>query len=350
VPSLLSRATFAVFATFAAFTAASAAKEPPPFVPVLKEDFPDPAVVAYQGEYIAYATNPPNASVNVQMALSKDLIHWELARDPAKPGKMLDAMPELGAWAKKGWTWAPEVIEAGGRWLLYYTAKDRKSELQCLGVATAADPHGPFRDVNGAPLVCQRDLGGTIDANAFRDADGKLYLYYKNDGNNPDFRKPTDIWVQRLAADGTALEGDPVALLRNDKPWEAHVIEAPSMVRTATGYTLLFSANHYGWETHQRLSPYAMGYATCSSPMGPCTDAADNPILYSYNDKKVGCLSGPGHQTVFRANNRNYIAFHAWSATKGCRLADRKRYLYIAPIGWTATGKPVIAPSLRAAN
>ena len=35
------------------------------------------------------------------------------------------------------------------------------------------------------PLVCQTALGGSIDPDPFRDSDGILYLYFKNDGNNP---------------------------------------------------------------------------------------------------------------------------------------------------------------------
>jgi beta-xylosidase len=348
-PAVLNLPVRLIGATLACAAAATqlGAADKPAFVPVLRQDFPDPHIVEHEGAFTAYATNPPGGQINVQMASSSDLVAWQSVRDPARPKALLDALPELGAWAKEGWTWAPEVIAVGGKWVLYYTARDRKSELQCLGVATASSPRGPFVDTRAEPLVCQRALGGTIDANAFQDADGKLYLYYKNDGNNPKARKPTDIWAQRLSADGTALDGDPVALLRNDKPWEAHVVEAPSMVRTPTGYTMLFSANHFGWESNQKLSPYAMGYALCRGPMGPCTDAPDNPILYSYSDSKAGCLSGPGHQTVFTGKGRSYIAFHAWSASAGCRKLDNRRYMYIAPLGWK-DGKPLIAPSLRA--
>ena len=256
-------------------------------------------------------------------------------------------MPVLAPWVKEGRTWAPEVIEIGGRWLLYYTAHYRKKDIQCVGVAAAADPRGPFRDISAEPLVCQADLGGTIDAHPFRDADGKLYLYYKNDGNNPRFRKPTHIWAQRLSPDGTAVTGQSAPLLRNDKPWEAHVIESPTMVRTPSGYTMLFSAHHYGWEKDQRLSAYAIGYATCTGPMGPCTDAPENPILYSYRDKEAGCLSGPGHQTIFQIAGRSFLAFHAWAATPACRNKEDGRYMYIAPVRWDAAGKPVIARSLR---
>jgi beta-xylosidase len=339
---ILRLAALAATAALAASHLPAAAEEPS-FVPVLRENFPDPHIVEHRGEFLAYATNQ---GANVQMAVSRDLANWQILRGPG--GKPHDAMPKLGQWAKEGWTWAPEVLAHGGKWLLYYTAKDRKSDLQCLGVAVASDPRGPFVDARAEPLVCQRELGGTIDANAFRDADGKLYLYYKNDGNNPRVSKPTHIWGQPLSADGLSLVGTPVALLRNDKKWEAHVVEAPSMVRTKAGYTMLFSAHHFGWEADQRLSAYAMGYATCKGPLGPCTDAPENPILYSYNDKKLGCLSGPGHQTVFEARGRSFIAFHAWAATPGCRRLDAWRYMYISPLGWNGA-KPVIGPSLRPA-
>jgi beta-xylosidase len=229
--------------------------------------------------------------------------------------------------------------------VLHYTARDRRKNVQCIGVATASDPRGPFRDDRKEPLVCQTELGGTIDSHAFRDADGQLYLYYKNDGNA--VRKPTEIWAQRLTPDGTGLVGTPVSLgLKNDKPWEAHVIEAPTMVRRPGGYTMLYSAHHFGWEPDQRLSAYAMGYATCTSPMGPCTDAPENPILHSYRDSQAGCLSGPGHQSVFEAAGRQFIAFHAWAATSSCRKAEDARYFYIAPLSWR-DGKPVIGRSLR---
>jgi beta-xylosidase len=215
-----------------------------------------------------------------------------------------------------------------------------------VGVARAADPRGPFVSKAAKPLVCQRKLGGTIDPHAFRDRDGRLYLYYKNDGNHPDFRRRTDIYVQRLTPDGLSLTGKAAPLLRNDKPWEAHVIESPTMTREDGRYVLLFSANHFGWEDHQRLSPYAMGYAACEGPMGPCVDAPENPILSSYNTPDRGCLSGPGHQALFESRGRRYIVFHAHAALPGCRDANLGRYMYISPLSWEG-GKPRLGPSLR---
>lgn len=314
-----------------------------PFVPVYRTNFPDPFVVEHDGRYLAYATNAERDQANVQMAVSEDLVNWAPLRNG---GKLHDAMPVLPAWATRGWTWAPEVLEHEGRFLLFFTARETASGRQCTGVATSSDPLGPFTSDAAEPLVCQRELGGTIDASPFRDADGRLYLYYKADANAVG--KPTEIFVQPMTQDRLGLTGEPVALLGNDQPWEEHVIESPTMVRQGDDYVLFYSANHFGWEPHQRLSPYAMGYATCEGPMGPCTDAPENPILYSYTDRNAGCLSGPGHQAVFETKGRQYIVFHAHIARGGCQNAKKGRQMYIAPLGWR-DGKPVIGTSLRPA-
>ncbi|MEO8177111.1 MAG: glycoside hydrolase family 43 protein [Sphingomicrobium sp.] len=313
----------------------------PSFVPVYPHNFPDPFVLNNGGEFIAYATND---GINLPMLASRDLIHWAPVGDPASPTNLLDGMPILAPWVKPGFTWAPEVMKVGSRWLLYYTANHRKTDVQCIGVAVASDPRGPFRDTSAEPLVCQYKLGGTIDANPFRDADGKLYIYYKSDGNR--IRKGTGIWGQELAADGLSVVGPAVEISKDDQKWEMRVVEAPTMVRTPTGYTLLYSAGYYGWNAEDRLSPYAMGYAICSGPLGPCQDGPDNPIVHSFKEQEAGCLSGPGHQSVFEAGGRSYITFHAWAASSGCRKLEDQRYLYVAPVGWK-DGKPQIAPSLR---
>lgn len=318
---------------------AAASVTEPAFVPVLRENFPDAFVLPHGREFIAYSTND---GPNVPIATSADLVHWSFVKDAN--GKKRDALPRLGSWAKVGSTWAPEVLQLGDKYLLYYAASDHKKNLQCIGVAAAIDPFGPFADDRSEPLICQIDLGGSIDPDAFRDSDGKLYLYFKNDGNR--IGKHTSIWAQQLAPDGISLVGGPVELIHDDKPWEQRIVEAPTMVRSPVGYELFFSGAFFGWNNDQDRSPYGMGYASCSGPIGPCRKSPDNPILHSFYDRRVGCLSGPGHQSIFTVGVRSFMSFHAWAANSGCHKAEDKRYLYIAPIFWKA-GKPQIGVSLR---
>ncbi|MBA3512057.1 glycoside hydrolase family 43 protein [Sphingomonas sp.] len=317
----------------------AAAFAEPSFVPVYRNNFPDPHVVLHGGEFVAYATND---GINLPMLVSRDLVNWSPVADQA--GRRIDGMPALAPWVQEGRTWAPEVMKVGAKWLLYYTAHSRRRKMQCLGVASADHPKGPFRDQSTEPLVCQYDQGGTIDANPFRDSDGKLYVYYKSDGNAVG--KTTYIWGQRLSDDGLKVVGAAVPLIKDDAKWEWRLVEAPSMVRSPAGHQLFYSAAFYGWDPKERLSRYATGYATCAGPLGPCQDAPENPILNSFNERQAGCLSGPGHPGIFQVGARTFMAFHAWAATSGCRKADDKRYLYIAPLFWK-DGKPLLAPSLR---
>jgi beta-xylosidase len=314
------------------------------FRPVLTFDFPDPFIMPHGGGYVAFATNATELRANVQMASSPDLQRWTLME---KSGRLHDAMPRLPSWAEPGRTWAPEVMRIGAHYVLYFTARERKSGLQCVGVATSQQPIGPYTSQSPAPLMCQRDLGGTIDASPFRDRDGTLYLYYKNDGNNPSVLKPSQIWVQRLTPDGLSLTGASRPLIGNTLKWEWRVVESPAMTRAGDGsYVLFFSANHFGWENDQRLSNYAIGYAVCQGPEGPCAKAPENPVLKSYYGKSRGCLSGPGHQTVLETGGQQYLVFHAWSTTARCLRAGQRRYMYVAPLTWNGA-TPVIGSSLR---
>lgn len=257
--------------------------------PVYPYNFPDPFVLAVDGVYYAYATG--DATKHYQTLTSKDLVSWEEGPD---------AMPQFAAWVT-GDSWAPEVLRhSDGRYIMYYTAHSLELDKQCIGVATSDKPLGPYVDSRTAPLVCQVDEGGSIDANPFRNADGKLYLLWKNDGNCCGL--PTYIYSQRLSADGTKLTGKPVRLVQNDAAWEGPLVEAPTLWRRDNRYYLFFSANAYYDET------YAVGYAACKGPLGPCKDAPENPILST-----EGEAVGPGHQAMIELpGGKTYFIYHAW--------------------------------------
>lgn len=289
--------------------------------PVIRADFADPFILQVDDTYYAYATNA--AGKNVQSAQSTDLVKWQL---------LPDAMPSLAKWAKPGGSlvWAPEVIQIGDQFVLYYTARDKASNKQCVGVAVSAKPEGKFKDTNDSAFVCQSAEGGTIDASPFRDGD-QLYLYYKNDGNCCGI--PTYIYVQALSPDGLSLVGEPTQLIRNNGVWEGHVIEAPTMVKHDDKYYLFFSANNYAGVE------YAVGYATCETPLGPCEDAPENPILASQM-KQTPFVIGPGHQAILHIGDQDWIFYHAWEVVSGSRRGDR-RFMWLDRLNWV-DGKPVI--------
>jgi beta-xylosidase len=269
--------------------------------PVIHDDFPDPFILRAGDAYYAYATT--DGAQNLQLARSPDLVRWETLDDP---------LPKLAAWSS-GDTWAPEVLETPAGFVLYYTAhapdvmRPDGSGSQCITVAVANRPEGPFVDGSTKPLVCQAELGGSIDATPFIDADGTKYLIWKNDGNCCGL--PTRFSIQALTDDGLRLSGKPSDMgVVNDEPWEGDLIEAPTLILKDGVYFLFYSANGYDTEF------YAVGYATSKKVLGPYVDAPENPILASAWDRPVTSRArGPGHQSVVTAKDGQlWMAYHAW--------------------------------------
>jgi beta-xylosidase len=225
-----------------------------------------------------------------------------------------DALPALPRWSvlNAGYTWAPGVIQLGSNFMMYYVARDKAIDRQCIGVAISLDPAGAFTDLNDQALICQKDLGGSIDPYPYRDENGRLYLYWKNDGNCCGFE--IWLWVQELSPDGRSLIGEPTQLIKMDQGWERPLIENPAMVQHEDTYFLFYSGNW--WESHE----YAIGYAICETVTGPCHKPLNKP-WFEYNSE----VMGPGGEAFFTDTEGNlWMAYHAWTgANVGYTLGER---------------------------
>ena len=267
-------------------------------------DFADPFVLRVGGRYYGYSTNA--GAGDVQVITSTDLETWELV------GNALAGLPP---WAAPGATWAPAVLQRDGRYVAYYAAREKASQRQCISVALAASPTGPFVDLSAAPLVCQRGDGGSIDPSPFVDGDGRPYLLWKSEGLGS---APPTLWSQELSPDGLKLAGTAAALMTVDRDFEHGVVEAPSLLRAGSSYFLVYSAA--SWSSRS----YTTAYATCTGPRGPCTKPSDGRILRSGTR-----LAGPGGAEVFHdAGGAPWVAFHAYS--EPAVGYPSSRYLYVA--------------------
>ena len=252
-------------------------------------DFADPFVLSAGGVYYAYSTNA--GAGDIQVIRSPDLVNWELV------GNGLAGVPR---WASANATWAPAVLARGNGYVAYYSVRHAASQRQCISRAVSARPAGPFVDDSYGPLVCQAADGGSIDPSPFVDGDGRAHLLWKSEGRGGT---PPTIWSQELSADGLALTDSAHALLVADRTFEAGVIEAPTLVHEAGGYYLLYAAAD--WNSRG----YAVAYAACAGPAGPCLKPADGRVLTSGSR-----LAGPGGAEVFRDGGGSpWVAFHAFS-------------------------------------
>lgn len=285
--------------------------------PVLAGDWPDPTLIFDRGEHVALTTTGEWAPA-MRVLRSPDLASWRIT------GEVFRRPPR---WVQSTF-WAPEITRLGSGFAVFYSALPKTSEkAYCLGVAFAPAPEGPWRDL-GRPLRCGRS--GSIDPFPVRDEDGRLNLLWKSNANR--FGRPTPIYGQRLSEDARRLLGRPKELIRNNRPWEKRVVEAPAVIRRDDGFFYMF---YSGALCCTRPCDYAVGVARATTLLGPWRKFAGNPILRSGNGWRCA-----GHADIAEDGAGNLTAvFHAYRAGDGFMAG---RQLLTAPLTFGAGGWPQI--------
>jgi beta-xylosidase len=281
-------------------------------------DFPDPSVIRVGGLYFAFSTQGPGGTI--QRLVSTDHVHWVM---PA----VSDALTALPQWADSSGTWAPDVTRIGNTYVMYYSVH-MAGGRHCLSVATATSPANQFVDNSTKPMLCMPN-GETIDPTTVVGPYNLRYMIWKG----PDAKGVATIYSQRLTANGLGFVG-PRAVLMKAKPgtWTSYNIEAPAMLFTQNRWFLFYSGGNY-WSPK-----YAVGYATCSGPLGPCTDRSPKtPWVGSH-----GAAYGPGGESFFvDPNGAIFMAYHAWGKVQGYDKGGI-RSLWIDQVG-VLNGVPLFA-------
>ncbi len=250
--------------------------------------FADPFVLHDGATYHLYATR--SRGKNIPHVTSTDLTSWNFAAEN-------DVLPVLPSWAApEGITWAPGVLKVSAtRFILFFASKRASSGQMCLGRAIATSAAGPFVDAHAEPLYCQATRW-SIDPSPFADANGSMYLVWRQDVDDPARASAMNaVYVQKLAADGDDFAPGTNAtelMRRTNGSWEDPIIENPAMVVAGGKRFLFYSGNLW------RTANYAIGYAECASAVGPCTKkSAGGPWLGSV---ATTGMTGPGGEEVIR--------------------------------------------------
>jgi hypothetical protein len=290
-------------------------------------DDPDPFVFVQGGSYYLFTSQskqPQNMPVRSGPAFGQ----W---------GAISDALPDLPAWATPGVTWAPDVAQFGSHYMLYFSAQlaSEAQHTMCIGDAISTSVAGPYI-ASPAPLICQLSLGGSIDPRVFVDSNGQAYMVWKSDQNSRSLAVDTQIWSQRLSADGMHLLGTSTKIFAPDEAWQGTIVEAPQIELVKGTYYLFYSG--YQFDT----PGYAIGVARCAGPLGPCHDTADTPLLGS---NLQGW--GPGEQSIFANAAGIWMVYSPWFADPS--YAGPPRPVALAHLGFGPAGAYLAAPLETAA-
>jgi beta-xylosidase len=257
--------------------------------PIFPGWYADPEAAIFGSQYWIYPTYsaPYEQQVLLDAFSSPDLVHW------TKHPRIIDTAAVK--WAHRA-MWAPAIVAKGGKYYLFFGANDYHPEKPNeppggIGVAVAASPAGPFKDLLGHPLVGTIENGAQpIDQFVFKDTDGQYYLIYGGWQHCNIARLKDDFTGFRPFADGTTFKS-----ITPEK-----YVEGPLMFRRQGKYYFMWSEG--GWTGPD----YSVAYAVGSSPLGPFK--REGKILQQ--DPTVG--TGAGHNSVINVpgTDRWYIVYH----------------------------------------
>ena len=215
--------------------------------PVMDFDMPDPTVIcADDGSFYLYATEGHGYSIPI--VRSFDLVNWE--RVGAAFSK--ETRPTF---EPKGGLWAPDINRLKKNYLLYYSMSYWGGSKTCgIGVATADNPQGPFKD--HGPLFRSNTIGvfNSIDPEFVRER-GRNYLFWGSFWG---------IYAVELTKDGLAVKAG-----SEPKQIAGGAFEA-TYIHKRDGYYYLFAS--IGSCCEGLNSTYTTVVGRSRSLMGPYTD------------------------------------------------------------------------------
>lgn len=264
--------------------------------PIIKGDFADPTIIKHQGKFYIYATKDPWGGKDLAVFESADFKHWE-QKSINWPTKEICSSPTSNA----NNVWAPSIIKGkDGKFYMYVSVGSE------VWVGVSDSPIGKWKNAkaDNSPLIKGNLFPEyhMIDAEAFIDDDGQVYLYWGSGLNWVNGH----CFVVKLADDMVSFKKSDI---KDITP--PNYFEGPYMLKKNNKYYLMYSEGKCTNET------YKVRYSVGTTPYGPWEEGTESPILSTSADLKT---LGPGHHTVFQENNQYYILYH--------RIRDNKNELY----------------------
>ena len=327
--------------------------------PVYEPVFADPCVIAYEGKYYAYATedygewkpsddpleNVSNKKV-VPILESEDLVHWYF-----KNGAFTDLKkPSWGTYGSN--VWAPDVVQIGDTFVMYYALSVWGDPDPGIGIATASHPLGPWTDKGKLFTSNEIGVNNSIDPAVFRGQDNKLYMIWGS------FR---GLYGVELTDDGLGLKGGVegakeskvrVAGLDTSTPWNGGTYEAPYIIYE-NGYYYMFASS--GTCCEGLASTSHVRVARSRDPLGPYVGSDGVDMLGTERGDIVvqagADFVGVGHNAVIKDGKGDwYLLYHGFDTKEhGMYGNSNRRTLLLSKLEWQ-NGFPYVEGKVAGRN
>jgi arabinan endo-1,5-alpha-L-arabinosidase len=288
----------------------------------------DPStIVKCGGEYWLFATG--NGIVSWR---SKDLLTWAagprvFTNPPAWTTNMVPG--------NRGYFWAPDVIQVGNRFLLYYSVSTWGKNTSAIGLATnpTLDPAATNYAWVDAELVIRsktEDHFNAIDPAVTVDGSGNLWLAFGSFWSGI-------MLVQLDPKTGRRLEPDsPLYSLASKEQ-----IEAACICSHGARYYLLVN---WGACCRGINSTYNIRVGRSDRITGPYLDQSGVDLLAGGGSLLLGSSGnfiGPGHAGIVSRDGADWLSCHFYDGTRGGIPT-----LALLPLRWDTNGWPeVVAES-----
>jgi len=288
-------------------------------------DVHDPSrILKVDGRYYLFATGRGIASKS-----SGDLREWTNGdRVLAQTPKWTDTIVRRF----RGSYWAPDVIEVGDRYLLYFSVSTFGSQRSAIGLVTntTLNPEdAAYKWVDQGPVLesTRESPYNAIDPAAFLDDDGKLWLTFGSFWGG--------IYTVELDP-ATGKQLDPA------KP-ATHVAKNADSTEIEAAYLHKRDGKYYQFVSWGRCcrgirSTYNIRVGRGDSPTGPFIDKdgvelakGGGTLLLETDEPEIG----PGHPSIFAEDGVEYLSYHYYDGDNRGRSK-----LGLRVLEWTADGWP----------
>jgi len=267
----------------------------------------------------------------VSSAWSTNLLQWNPGPRvfTNAPEWVADAVPEN----RRMHYWAPDIIQQGNRYLLYYSVSSFGKNTSAIALATnpTLDPEDPSYQWTdeGAVIRSSPEVDyNAIDPAVFRDADGSLWLSFGSFWGGIKLIQLDPQTGRRVAPDSPVH-----ALAHYDS------IEAPFIHRHDDRYYLYVN---WGFCCRGTNSTYEIRVGRSDRITGPYLDMEGRDLLVSGGTKLLGTdggMIGPGHAGIFSEDGGNWFSFHYYDGTRRGASTYAIRPMQWAPDGWPQVGE-----------